>query len=84
MHFGARSASDKKKRVLASSKKLQAVIAKLDSKRASATVPADDAMIKKKIVDEFGGHEDFDMRLRDTLTGAFNGYVSHARPATWT
>ena len=78
MHFGARSASDKKKRVLASSKKLQAVIAKLDSKRASATVPADDAMIKKKIVDEFGGHEDFDLRLRDTLTGAFNGYVSHA------
>tara|TARA_B110001452_G_scaffold228071_2_gene203282 strand:+ start:398 stop:1765 length:1368 start_codon:yes stop_codon:yes gene_type:complete len=57
-------------------KKLEKTIAKLDSKRAEATVPADAEMIKRKIV-KSGGHKDFDENLRRALMSAVMGFTSH-------
>ena len=34
-------------------------------------------MIKGKIVKTFGGHKQFDLKLRDALTGAVGGYTAH-------
>ena len=34
-------------------------------------------MIKGKIVKTFGGHKQFDLRLREALTAAVEGYTSH-------
>ena len=58
-------------------RKLQKTIEKLDSKKAQATVPADAAMIKAKIVMMFGGHKQFDLKLREALNAAVAGYTSH-------
>ena len=58
-------------------RKLQKTIEKLDSKKAQATVPADADMIKGKIVKLFGGHKQFDLKLREALTAAVEGYTSH-------
>ena len=62
-------------------RKLQATINKLDSKKAQATVPADAVMIKDKIVLTFGGHKQFDLKLREALTAAVEGYTSHVELA---
>ena len=62
-------------------RKLQATIDKLDSKKAQATVPADADMIKGKIVKTFGGHKQFDLKLREALNVAVEGYTSHVELA---
>ena len=40
-------------------------------------MPADADMIKGKIVKTFGGHKQFDLKLREALTAAVEGYTSH-------
>ena len=40
-------------------------------------MPADADMIKGKIVKMFGGHKQFDLKLREALTAAVEGYTSH-------
>ena len=50
----------------------------IDSKKAQATVPADDAMIKTQIVKELGGHKVFDRKVQDALQATWAGYIAHA------
>ena len=65
------------KQVNASAKRLQQTIAKLASKKATSTVPANAAMIKEKIVKAFRSHEAFDVKIRESLMAAIEGYTSH-------
>jgi hypothetical protein len=44
-------------------------------------VPADADMIKGKIVKTFGGHKQFDLKLREALNVAVEGYTSHVELA---
>ena len=76
-HTHARRARTRSPAQCLSRRRLQSTIDKLNSKRAQATVPADEAMIKGKIVKMFGGHKEFDLKLRDALTAAVGGYTSH-------
>ena len=44
-------------------------------------MPADADMIKGKIVKTFGEHKQFDLKLREALTAAVEGYTSHVELA---
>jgi hypothetical protein len=74
---GARDGAELRSRAAALLKTLAAI----DSKKARATVPADEARIKKQIVAELGGHTQFDNFLREALSSTFRAFVATAAAA---